>query len=71
MWSSNNINGEQKTNLTSKVLNWYRNFSKIKTPYQYKTIIKNLSNNKDIGLLKQDKGRGIVIMDIDHYIEKA
>ena len=71
MWNANDINEEQKTNLKSKILNCYRNYSKIKTPYHYKEIIKNLSNNKNICLLKQDKGRGIVIMDRNHYVEKS
>lgn len=33
--------------------------------------MKQLSNNKNIMLLKQDKGRGIVIMDRNKYVEKS
>ena len=33
--------------------------------------MKRLSKNKDICLLKQDKGRGIVIIDCNKYVEKG
>ena len=33
-------------------------------------MIDNISRNKDIILIKQDKGRGVVILDKKHYIEK-
>ena len=40
-------------------------------PYRYQKIIDNISRNKDIILIKQDKGRGVVILDKKHYIEKC
>ena len=38
------------------------NYSRIKVPYKYQhliTSIDNISRNKDIILIKQDKGRGV------------
>ena len=49
----------------------FRNYNKIKAPYEHRETVKQLSNNKDIVLLKQDKGRGIVIMDRTKYVEKS
>ena len=40
-------------------------------PYKYQEIVKNLANNKDIRTLRQDKGRGIVIIGSSNYIEKC
>ena len=40
-------------------------------PYKYQKIVKDLANNKDIRILRQDKGRGIVIIDSSNYTEKC
>ena len=40
-------------------------------PYKYQKIVKDLANNKDIRTLRQDKGRGIVIIGSSNYIEKC
>ena len=57
--------------LKSKFLNAFRNYSGIKQPYKYKDAIEKLSRNKDICFLKQDKGKGVVIMDRTKYVEKC
>ena len=44
------------------------NVSKI---HIYKTIIDGLSNNQSICIMKQDKGRGVVVMDRSKYTEKC
>ena len=38
---------------------------------KYKKIIENLSNNKNIIILKQDKGCGVVILNRKSYTEKC
>ena len=38
---------------------------------KYSEIIRNLSNNKNIVIMKQDKGRGVVIMDRNKYFDKC
>ena len=43
------------------------NVSKI---HIYKTITDGLSNNQSICIMKQDKGRGVVVMDRSKYTEK-
>ena len=40
-------------------------------PYKHQAIINNLSKNKDIVILKQDKGRGIVILNRSKHTEKC
>ena len=47
------------------------NYSRIKVPYKYQKIIDNISRNKNFILIKQDKGRGVVILDKRDYIEKC
>ena len=61
----------EKLSLKTKILSCYKNYSTIKTPYEYRETIKKLSKNENICLLKQDKGRGIVIMDRNKYVEKC
>ena len=55
----------------SKIGTGQKNYSKIKIPYQQQKVINNLSNIKSIIVIKQDKGRGIIILDRKHYIEKC
>ena len=57
--------------LKSKVRSICQNYINIKVPFKYQRVIKKLSSNKDIAVLKQDKGRGVVIMDRLKYIEKC
>ena len=62
-------------NEISKVKTRLRNacekYCHVKVPYKQQKIISNLSNRKDIVILKQDKGRGVVIMDQSNYTEKC
>ena len=55
------------TQLKSKLRNVCHKYSKIKVPYNYQHMIDNLTNNETIEVLKQDKGRGVVIMDSSKY----
>ena len=45
-------------------------YSEIKVPYKHRETITNLSNNQNIAIMKQDKGRGIVIIDRNKYFDK-
>ena len=40
-------------------------------PYKYRKIVETLSNNKNIVLLRKDKGRGIVVINRMKYTEKC
>ena len=43
----------------------------IQVPCKYQNIIANVKNNRTIKVLKQDKGKGVVIMDSSKYTEKC
>ena len=62
---------KQLTELKSKLCSTCDKYNNIKMPYKYQKIVKDLANNKDIRILRQDKGRGIVIIDSSNYIEKC
>ena len=53
-----------------KLRNTCKKYCKIKVPFKYKEVIKKLSNNNSIVILKQDKGRGVVIMNRSAYLGK-
>ena len=62
---------KEQDQLKSKIRRTCENYARIKTPYKYKKIIENLSNNKNIIISKQDKGRGVVILKRKSYIDKC
>ena len=53
-----------------KTRNTCKKYSDIKVPYKRETI-RNLSNNQNIVIMKQDKGRDVVVMDRRKYFEKC
>ena len=57
------LSQQEQNQLKSKVRRTCENYTQIKTPYKYKKIIENLSNNKNIIVLKQNKGWGVVILN--------
>ena len=59
------------TELKSILRNACLKYNNIKMSYKYQKIVKDLANNKDIRILRQDKGRGTVIMDSSKYIGKC
>ena len=68
---TNQLDQRRQDELKSKIRRTSENYSRIKVPYKYQKIIDNISRNKDIILIKQDKGRGVVILDKKDYIEKC
>ena len=46
-------------------------YTKKKVPYKYKQVVKELSERRNIAILKADKGRGVVIMGRHKYTEKC
>ena len=56
--------------LKTKMRNTCEKYSKIQVPYKYKKVIDQLSRNRDLCILKQDKGRGVVLMDRTKYTYK-
>ena len=59
------------TSLKTKLKSTCEKYSKIHVPYKYKKVIYNLSKNENIVILKQDKGRAVVILDRAKYTEKC
>ena len=47
-----------------------KKYCHIKVPCKQKKIISNLFNRKDIVILKQDKGKGVGIVDRSNYTNK-
>ncbi len=62
---------EERTFLKSKFLNTYNKYSKVKISDEDKNVLEGLYKNKDILILRQDKGRGVVIMNKFDYVNKS
>ena len=67
---TSHIPEQNLAHVKSKFQNTCEKYCKIKVPFKYKEVIKKLSNNS-IVILKQDKGRGVVIMNRSAYLEKC
>ena len=65
------LSQQEQDQLKSKIRRTCENYARMKTPYKYKKIIESLSNNKNIIMIKQDKGCGVVILNCKSYIEKC
>ena len=61
----------EKDQVKSKLRRTCENYTNTKNTYKHHKTIENLSKNSNIALLKQDKGRGVVILDNNTYIEKC
>ena len=57
--------------IKTKLQRTCENYSKIRVPYKYRQVIHDLAKSNNIAIMKQDKGRGIVIMDKTKYPEKS
>ena len=59
------------TRLKTKLRHTCDKYSRIKVPYKYRNVITNLRRNKQLVILKQDKGRGVVLLHKTKYVEKC
>ena len=57
------LNNDVITRLKTKLRHTCDKYSRIKVPYKYRNVINNLRRNKQLVILKQDKGRGAVLLD--------
>lgn len=57
--------------IKTKLRSVFEKYQNIKTPYKHQAILNNLSKNKDVVMLKQDKVREMVILNRSKYIEKC
>ena len=56
--------------IKTKLRNAREKYSNMKVPYKYRDIVSNISKRQDIVILKQDKGRGVVLLDRHKYTDK-
>ena len=68
---TDHLPAHDKTALKTKFLDTFNKYSKIKIPSEERKILESLYKNKDITVLRQDKGRGVVVMNKCDYIEKS
>ena len=68
---TNQLDNRRQDELKSKICRTCENYSQIKVPNKYQKIIDNISRNKDINLIQQDNGRGVVILEKKDNIEKC
>ena len=61
----------QKLALKTSFLSMFRDYSKVKVNSDNKRIIEGLYKNDKIVVLRQDKGRGVVIMNKSDYVKKC
>ena len=66
-----NIPKCELSKIKTKLRNTCEKYSKVKVPYKHRKIVLELSKNENILILKQDKGRGVVVMDKHKYIERC
>ena len=62
---------ETSTNIKTKLHSSCEKYYIKETLYKYKKVISNLSKNSSIIVLKQEKGRGVVIKNRTKYLEKC
>ena len=57
--------------LKTKLRHTCEKYSDIKVPYKYQRTIDTLHQNNSISVFKEDKGRGVVILDKNIYVDKC
>ena len=68
---TSNLDKQIQDELKTKIKRTCENYSKVKVPYKFQHVIDNLSKNESIIIMRQDKGRGVTILDRKDYIEKC
>ena len=66
-----NIPENEPSRTKTKLWNTCEKYCNVKVPYKYRDIVSKLSKREDIVILKQDKGRGVVLMDRHKYTDKC
>ena len=71
LFNADNLNMDQKLYLKTSFLNTFNSYSKVKVKLDDKSLIDGLYKNDKIVVLRQDKGRGVVIMNKTDYVRKC
>ena len=66
-----NIPENEIAQIKTKLTNSCEKYCNAKVLKHQKIVINNLKERNDIVIMKQNKGRGVVIMDKSKYIEKG
>ena len=69
--STQNLTVPQKLSMKTSFLNTFNKYSKVKVNSNDKNIIEGLYKNDKLAILRQDKGRGVVILNKTDYINKC
>ena len=67
----NNLTERERIELKTKFLDTFNRYTRIKLPQEHKKVIEGLYKNPDLSILRQDKGRGVVILNRTDYVRKA
>ena len=67
----NHLSERERINLKAKFLETFNKYSTVRLPKEHETVLNGLYRNRDIVILRQDKGRGVVILDKNVYVSKA
>ena len=62
---------ENLARIKMKLRSTCEKYYQVKPYFKYNQVIQNLSRNKETVILKQGKGRGVVILDRSKYMEKC
>ena len=68
---TSHVPDEDLSHLKTKLRSTCDKYSQIYIPYKYKKIIEQLSNNCNIFIMRQDKGRSVVTIDKSKYTTKC
>ena len=68
---ANDIPDNKISHLKTKIKNICDRYNRIRVPYKSQKIVEKLSRNNRIMVLKQDKGKGVLVVDRKTYTEKC
>ena len=71
LYGISHIPEEDLAHIKTKLRNTCEKYSKTRVPYKYRKIVKTLSKNSRIVIMKQDKRRDVVLMDRMVYLWKC
>ena len=57
--------------MKTKLRNICDKYNHIRVPYKFRKVVEQLSRNKGTMVLKQDKSRGVVVIDRKKYTENV
>ena len=65
------ITEDDQITFKSKLLDTFNKYDELHVPYKHRKTIKALKGDTSIVVVKQDKGRGVIIIDRHEYTSKC